>query len=321
MFAQLLGEIKNLSSGMAALHEAQLITSEAEQDDGQAERADDDEAWLNAELDAQRNAEQADDQLSLDTRVNNLITTQSAQQILSKPHVLTSIAQDLAVEEKTSQAINDELAAILSSLLKERLAEDKLQEKLKKYPRPANVEFLKTPRVNPLIWGQISQSTRTGDAKSQKFQHVLIGAVNAVVKATDYILNKGGEQELLTMLTDSIAFMLQCNHEYNHSRRLAMKRDVHKDFAALCNVHTPSGEYLFGDLSKATKEITDANKLAKKVRPAGTNPVFGRGNRGYTSYASTSRSQRRFQPYQRTKNTFFDKGRFPPTRKKGNPNK
>jgi hypothetical protein len=37
---------------------------------------------------------------------------------------------------------------------------------------------------------------------------VLIGAVNAVVKATDYILNKGGEQELLTMLTDSIAFML-----------------------------------------------------------------------------------------------------------------
>jgi hypothetical protein len=150
---------------------------------------------------------------------------------------------------------------------------------------------------------------------------VLIGAVTVVVKATDYLLNKGGEQELLTMLTDSIAFMLQCNHEYNHSRRLAMKRDVHKDFAALCNVHTPSGEYLFGDLSKATKEITDANKLAKKVRPAGTNPVFGRGNRGYTSYASTSRSQRRFQPYQRTKNTFFDKGRFPPTRKKGNPNK
>ena len=218
MFAQLLGEIKNLSSGMAALHEARLITSEAEQDDGQAERADDDEAWLNAELDAQRDAEQADDQLSLDTQVNNLITTQPAQQILSKPHVLTSIAPDLAVEEKTGQVIHDELVAILSSLLKERLAEDKLQEKLKKYPQPANVEFLRTSCVNPLIWGQILHSTRTGDTKSQKFQHVLIGAVNAVVKAIDYLLNKGGEQELLTMLTDSIAFMLQCNHEYNHSR-------------------------------------------------------------------------------------------------------
>jgi hypothetical protein len=54
MFAQLLGEIKNLSCGMATLHKARLITSEAEQDDGQAERADDDEAWLNAELDTQK---------------------------------------------------------------------------------------------------------------------------------------------------------------------------------------------------------------------------------------------------------------------------
>ena len=30
------------------------------------------------------------------------------------------------------------------------------------------------------------------------------------------------------------------------------------------------GYYLFGDLSKATKEITDANKLAKRVRAAGS---------------------------------------------------
>ena len=138
-------------------------------------------------LDAQRIAEQETDQLSLDTRVNNLIATPKP---LCTPAVLTDIAQDLAVEEMTGQAINDELAGILSSLLKERLADDKLQEKFKKYPRPANVEFLKTPRVNPLIWGQISASARTGDAKSQKIQHVLIGAVSAVVKATECVLNK-----------------------------------------------------------------------------------------------------------------------------------
>ena len=97
-------------------------------------------------LDAQRIAEQETDQLSLDSRVNNLIATPKP---LCTPAVLTDIAQDLAVEEMTGQAINDELAGILSSLLKERLADDKLQEKFKKYPRPANVEFLKTPRVNP----------------------------------------------------------------------------------------------------------------------------------------------------------------------------
>ena len=70
-------------------------------------------------------------------------------------------------------------------------------------------------------------------------------------------------KELISMLTDALAFVLQCNHDTNHSRRLALK----KDFAALCNVNTPAGEYLFGDLSKLTKEISDANKLAKKVQP------------------------------------------------------
>ena len=153
------------------------------------------------------------------------------------------------------------------------------------------------------------------------FRNWLIAAVSAVVTATEYVLNKGGDQELLPMLTDSIAFMLQCNHEHNHSRRLAMKQDLHKDFAALCNVHVPCGDFLFGDLSKATKDITDANKLAKKVRPAAKSQASTRGNRGYSSYGQPSRSQRRYQPYQRSRNICFEKGRFPTTRKRGNTSK
>lgn len=57
------------------------------------------------------------------------------------------------------------------------------------------------------------------------------------------------------MLTDAMAFVLQCNHDKNHSRRLALKKDLHKGFAALCNVDTPAGEDIFGDLSKLTKEM------------------------------------------------------------------
>ena len=264
MFTLLLDEIKTLK-GAAPRNEGCSLSgevTEVERDEDEAVRdAIDDERWLTEEIEAQSKSEQEEDQLSLDTRVKNMI---QSQQTTSTPDLLTSIAQDLAIEEKTGQAVNAELAAILSSLLKARLADDKLQEKLKKYPGPANVECLETTRVNPLIWGQISATARASDAKSQKIQHVLIAAVSAVVTATEYVLNKGGDQELLPMLTDSIAFMLQCNHEHNHSRRLAMKQDLHKDFAALCNVHVPCGDFLFGDLSKATKDITDANKLAKK---------------------------------------------------------
>ena len=201
------------------------------------EKINDDDNWLTEELREQMRADNETDKLSLDTRVKNLILS---QQKPPHPDLLSNIAQDLAVEDKTGQPVNDALATIVTSLLKERLADEKLQDKLKKYLRPANVEFLKTPRVNPLMWGQISAGTRAGNAKSQKIQHVLIGAVSAIVRATEYVLNKGGDLDLLTMLTDSIAFMLQCNHDH-HSRRLAMKKDHHKDFAALCNVHMPSG--------------------------------------------------------------------------------
>ena len=138
--------------------------------------------------------------------------------------------------------------------------------------------------------------------------------VRAIVRATEYVLNKGGDQDLLTMLTDSIAFMLQCNHDHNHSRRLAMKKDLHKDFAALCNVHKLCRLVITcfsDDLSKATKEITDANKLAKRVRAAGSYQTTSRVSRG-----SSNRAQRRYQPYNRNKTPFFEKVGFPQPKKR-----
>ena len=147
MFTLLLDEIKTLK-GAAPRNEGCSLSgevTEVERDEDEAVRdAIDDERWLTEEIEAQSKSEQEEDQLSLDTRVKNMI---QSQQTTSTPDLLTSIAQDLAIEEKTGQAVNAALAAIRSSLLKARLADDKLQEKHKKYPRPANVECLKTPRV------------------------------------------------------------------------------------------------------------------------------------------------------------------------------
>ena len=111
---------------------------------------------------------------------------------------------------------------------------------------------------------------------------------------------------------------LQHNHEVNHSRRLAMKREMHKDYAALCNLSTVDGtsEYLFGDLSKLAKDITEANKLTKKVRPQHSGTSRGDKYAGSSTYGS---SQRRFQPYSRGNSSdFLGKSRFskPPRKKK-----
>ena len=47
-----------------------------------------------------------------------------------------------------------------------------------------------------------------------------------------------------------------------------MRKELNKDYAALCNSSTvnASSEFLFWDLSKLAKDITDTIKLTKKVR-------------------------------------------------------
>ena len=118
------------------------------------------------------------------------------------------------------------------------------------------------------------------------------------------------------MLTDALALVLQCNHDTNHSRRLALEKDLHKDFAALCNVNTPAGEYLFGDLSKLTKEISDANKLAKKVRPPASTSRYKKQYQNQTTEVRTDIAH--IRQHRLTKGSFFEKGRFPTPRKKNN---
>ena len=115
--------------------------------------------------------------MSVDTKVAHLlqstITTQAENATSSRTSILSSIAQDLTVSEKTGNAIQKALAEIVSSLLKEKLPDEKVRTKLEKYSRPENVENFRTPRVNPLIWDHVSSAARTSDAKYQKIQHSL----------------------------------------------------------------------------------------------------------------------------------------------------
>lgn len=96
----------------------------------------------------------------------------------------------------------------------------------------------------------------------------------ATVKATNHVLQqqpsgKAQDKEIITYVKDAIALSLQCYHDINSIPCQAMKKDLHKDYAALPSAATVpvTSKYLFGDLSKLTKDISEANKLTKKVCP------------------------------------------------------
>lgn len=141
VFVELLGEVKKMNENFTNIS-----------------YVDDDEPLLS--LTAQNKDEAANDIDGVETASPD---AQVAQLTAKQPgyDLLATIAQDLDVREKTGSAISDHLAGILTSLLKDKLAEEKIQSKIEKYPRPSNVEGLRTPRVNHFIWNQIPAKIRT----------------------------------------------------------------------------------------------------------------------------------------------------------------
>ena len=196
---------------------------------------------------------------------------------------------------------------------------------------------IRTPRVNHLIWNQLPAQVRTQDSKMQKSQNALVASLVAMSRATELVLKESkGNKELVTCMTDAIALPIQGCHDMNNTRRQGMKKELNKDYAALCNSSTvdASSEFLFGDLSKLAKDIADANKLTKKVRPshqqgnytwfwvvlAGfgwfrvlvTTGNYSRSNR-YTAGGRRNfgNQSHRLSPYQRGRNDFLSNG-YPP---------
>ena len=110
--------------------------------------------------------------VSLDTKVSELTKACEAGNNKSKStSALHDICQDLDLSEKTGSAVDEELAHIVNSLLKDKIPDEKTQAKVDQYPKPANIEGLRTPLVNPLIWSQLPAQVRTQDSKHQKSQN------------------------------------------------------------------------------------------------------------------------------------------------------
>ena len=84
-----------------------------------------------------------------------------------KSEVLNSLKQDL-LKEDASPEVDSELETIINSMLKDRLPEEKLQDKMNKYHRPKNCTNLTKVRVNQALLDNLSPAVRSQDVKLQK---------------------------------------------------------------------------------------------------------------------------------------------------------
>ena len=139
MFSSLLQEIKLMNENIQALSEPIVPSGDEADVLDELEEPDAGNGGIRADPNNAKDPRSADPSGSA-----NLTGRQADSDLLA------DIALDLDVSEQTGGDISQGLAGIVTSLLKEKRSDDKTQSKIEKYRRPANVEGLRVPRVNPL---------------------------------------------------------------------------------------------------------------------------------------------------------------------------
>ncbi|XP_028408601.1 uncharacterized protein LOC114531147 isoform X2 [Dendronephthya gigantea] len=199
-------------------------------------------------------------------------------------HVLSGIANDLKLEQQKSPAVNEQLAKIVQSLMREKLDDDVLAQTQKRHLIPENCDSLATTKVNHLIWDKLKPDTRSGNIKLQRVQAHIVKGVIPVVNVIQAVINAREKipqetlnvEDLLRAGTDAIALLGAANFELNMRRRDNIKHD---DYKHLCSPTVPFTEFLFGndgELSKQLKDLTEATKVSKKIARRGYKPEFNR---------------------------------------------
>jgi hypothetical protein len=77
------------------------------------------------------------------------------------------------------------IAKRMNSSCTKRPAKEQFSQIQKKYLRPANCEFLKSPRVNPELWDDLQDKTKAREASFQAHQKNLIKGIIPVVYLAD----------------------------------------------------------------------------------------------------------------------------------------
>lgn len=159
--------------------------------------------------------------------------------------------------------IDSELASSITYLLSNKLEEKQMTDTAQKYLRPSNCETLLVPKVNPVIWDNLSLSSRNVDVKMQRCQKPLVKGITALIEAF-----KDRSAPLSEAEQDGIALLCNAVFELNIFRKELIKPELNKRYSHLCKPSVTPTQWLFGDdLQKTVKELDEQQKAVGAIRP------------------------------------------------------
>ena len=179
---------------------------------------------------------------------------------MAKPSTKIPVfAAKFAVPTGVGEHLDEEIANTAKFYLQEALDETALDETYKRYPMPGNCLPLKTPKVNPTVWENLSTPTRTRDLKLQKIEKALTAGITAFASTLE-------AATLTEAQNDALGLLCHANYELNHVRRNLIKPELDANCSQLCKPSNPVTDYLFrDDLGRQVKELQEQKKTVAGV--------------------------------------------------------
>lgn len=226
---------------------------------------------------------------------NETAETVNESENVAQSSLMAKMAKHLQFSEEYGPPLNENLAKMVEKMIKEKTNGDKLNDLKKQYNTPENATALSETKVNQGVWNTISETARFNDIKFQKVQKYLVKGMVAVANAVDDMTKNYKEGESITVndntvakIMDGLLLLANANGELNMRRRDLMRNELDPKYRNLCAPSNPITNELFGDdLPKTVKDITDVNKISRKIDSTFPNkPIRGRG-RGIYSFRGT----------------------------------
>ena len=176
------------------------------------------------------------------------------------PKLSLGFAARFSVPTDVGEPIDENLSNSVDFLLANKLEEKQLADIAQKFPRPENCELLRVPKVNPLLWDNLSTATKSVDLKLQRCQKPLIKGITGLALSYKGLKPNEEQENTLALLSNSM-------FELNMLRKELIKPNLNPRYTHLCKATVKPTEWLFGnDLPKAVKEMDEQQKAVGVIK-------------------------------------------------------
>ena len=122
----------------------------------------------------------------------------------------TCLAQEYDLDEQCSEEVK---VGHCKKMVRSKLNNDKLKEKLSRCTLPTNCESISGTKVNPEIWPKIKPGTGSRDIKLKRLQNILLKTMVPLVKVTNTLMLPDSKlshsaTSIIKTLMDSVACQL-----------------------------------------------------------------------------------------------------------------